>query len=445
MTKLGKQLALGLWIILTGLNAPCGMCGTPAGPNVVVILADDLGCGDTSLYDGWIPTPCLDRMAREGVRFSDFHSNSSVCSPTRVAFLTGRYQQRVGIVDVIVGYRDEHGLEPSEATLPSLMKQAGYQTALFGKWHCGTQARHNPVNHGFDEFVGLLIGGGDYHLHRRWMDGLEIRPQQGYSTHIITEKSLDFIERNRDRPFFLYVSHQAVHNPYQTPADTPENRPEKIPLTGPTARASYQVMLAELDQSVGRILDKLTELEIHENTLVFFFSDNGAVRLGQNKRPFRGGKFSNYEGGHRVPAVAWWPGKISGGWTSDELVVGMDLLPTILDCTGITPPNHRPFDGISIRDHLLAQTDMPDRRVFFGYEPKLGTAMRDGHWKMQTKEDVVELYDLDRDIKETTNVAAQFPKVAASMQAAIDQWKRQVGPQSADSGTTTTSGTPIAK
>ncbi len=195
----------------------------PAGrrPNVIIILADDLGCGDMSLYDGWIKTPRIDQMAREGVRFTDFHSNSSVCSPTRTAFLTGRYQQRVGIVDVIVGTRDKNGLEPSEVTISGLMKNAGYKTAIFGKWHCGTDLRHNPTNHGFDEFVGFLIGGSDYHRHRNWMNGTKVEEQKGYTTHIITERSVDFIERNKDNPFFLYVSHAAVHNPYQTPADTP--------------------------------------------------------------------------------------------------------------------------------------------------------------------------------------------------------------------------------
>lgn len=403
----------------------------PAGrrPNVIVILADDLGCGDMSLYNGWIRTPRIDQMAREGVRFTDFHSNSSVCSPTRVAFLTGRYQQRVGIVDVIVGYRDKHGLEPSEITIPRLMKEAGYSTAIFGKWHCGTDLRHNPTNHGFDEFVGFLIGGSDYHKHRNWMDGTQVKEQEGYSTHVITERSVDFIKRNKDRPFFLYVSHAAVHNPYQTPTDTPENRPEVQQRGREHVRPQYKIMLEELDKGVGRVLDTLKECGLDENTFVFFFSDNGAVHMGANVRPYRGGKFSNYEGGHRVPAVARWPGHIKAGWTSDELTVGMDLLPTIMDIVGIDISGQRKVDGMSMKDHLLSQADLPDRRVFFGYEPKLGTAMRDGHWKMQTKRDVVELYDLSRDIKETKNIADQYPERAKEMMAAIEKWKLEVAPK----------------
>jgi len=398
-------------------------------PNVIIILADDLGCGDMSLYDGWIKTPRIDQMAREGVTFTDFHSNSSVCSPTRVAFMTGRYQQRVGIVDVIVGNRDKEGLEPSEVTISGLMKKAGYKTAIFGKWHCGTDLRHNPTNHGYDEFVGFLTGAGDYHKHSNWMDGTEVKEQKGYSTHIITDRSVDFIERNKDNSFFLYVSHAAVHNPYQTPADTPENRPKDKKQSREQTRARYRIMLEELDKGVGKILDTLREHGLEENTFVFFFSDNGAVNMGANVPPYRGGKFSNYEGGHRVPAVARWPGRIKAGWTTDELTVGMDLLPTIMDIVGIDVPKQRKLDGISIKDHLLNRADLPDRRVFFGYEPKLGTAMRDGHWKMQTKGDVVELYDLSKDIKETTNVGDKYPKRTEEMKAAIEKWKLEVVPE----------------
>lgn len=410
-------------------NDPPQLLPTGRKPNVIIILADDLGCGDTSLYDGWIRTPRIDQMAREGVKFTDFHTNSSVCSPTRIALLTGRYQQRVGIVDVIVGTRDDEGLEPSEVCIADLMKSAGYKTAIFGKWHCGTRLRHNPTHHGFDEYVGFLTGGGDYHVHRRWMDGTEVKEQRGYSTDIITDQAVDFIGRNTDNPFFLYVAHQAVHNPYQRPSDTPDNRSGIRERSREEVRHTYRIMLEELDKSVGRVLDTVRKHGLEEDTLIIFFSDNGAVRIGGNVRPYRGGKFSNYEGGHRVPAVARWPGRIKAGWTSDELIVGMDLLPTIADIIGIDLPKQRRFDGISVKDHLLHQTNMPDRRVFFGYEPKLGTAMRDGHWKMQTKGDVVELYDLSTDIKETTNVADQYPQRTRQMRASIEQWKLEVTPK----------------
>lgn len=412
--------------ISTSDNSDAESPGKADKPNIIIILADDLGSGDISLYDGWIKTPNIDRMAVEGVRFTDFHSNSSVCSPTRAALLTGRYQQRVGIVDVIARHLNTPGLEATELTIPRLLKQNGYRTAIFGKWHLGSELRHNPVNHGFDEFIGFLPGGCDYLVHRNWYDGKEVKEQEGYSTEIITERSVDFIKRNKDKNFFLYIAHQAVHNYYQIPSDPPGTKGSDIPLSGEEARARYKIILKGLDNSVGEIMDVLKELELEKNTFVFFFSDNGDVRMSPQERPYRGGKFSNYEGGHRIPAVAWWPGRIKEGWTSDELTVGMDLLPTIMDIVGIDITNLRRFDGISFKEHLLDQTGLHDRKVFFGYEPKLGTAMRDGQWKMITKGDDVELYDLSKDIKETTNVKDKYPERTKEMKIAIEKWKLEV-------------------
>ena len=425
-------MALSLYTMLMTFQTFAAGASIPVNrPNVIIILADDLGCGDMSLYDGWIKTPRIDQMACQGVKFTDFHSNSSVCSPTRAALLTGRYQQRVGIIDVIARHLDTPGLEPTELTIPRLMKQNGYRTAIFGKWHLGGESRNNPINHGFNEFVGFLPGGCDFHKHRNWMDGTKVKQQEGYSTDIITNRSVDFIKRNKDNPFFLYIAHQAVHNPYQTPTDKIETRSRKELYNTKLNRPRYKIMLEELDKGTGKVLDTVKKLGLDENTFVFFFSDNGDVRVSPNERPYRGSKFSNYEGGHRVPAVVRWPGHIKAGWTSDELIMGMDLLPTIMDIVGIDISKQRKVDGRSIKKHLLNQTDLPDRRVFFGYEPKLGTAMRDGNWKMQTKGDVVELYDLSTDIKETTNIADKHPERTQKMKTAIDKWKLEVNEGSA--------------
>jgi arylsulfatase A-like enzyme len=399
-------------------------------PNIVVILADDLGCCDLSLYNGWVKTPRIEQMAEEGMLFTDFHTNSSVCSPTRAAFLTGRYQQRVGIVDVIVGSREPHsGILPSIPTLPRVFKDNGYVTALFGKWHCGYQDQYNPVHHGFDEFVGFLNGATDYHNHGDWRVGLEKQNVPGYSTHIITDRSIDFIQRNQDNPFFLYVSHAAVHNPYQTAEDTPENRVkgEKPNQINDTNRDKYKWMLRDLDKGVGQILDTLKELDLAKNTLVFFFSDNGAVGMSPREfRRFRGGKFSHYEGGHRVPAVAWWPGRIKAGSRSDALIVGFDLFPTLTDIAGISESNPEKFDGTTFKAHLLEQKDFPDRDIFFGYEPKLGTAMRRGDWKMIVKGEDRQLFNLQLDPQESTDVADQQPEITRSMKQAIDRFKTSV-------------------
>ena len=403
-------------------------------PNIIVILADDVGCGDLSLYDGWVKTPRIDRMAKEGMTFTDFHSNSSVCSPTRTAFLTGRYQQRVGIVDVIVGKNEpETGIPPATPTLSRIFQKSGYATALFGKWHCGYEPKFNPRHLGFDEFVGFLHGGGGYHNPNFWRDGLQPLSLQGYSTDIITDQSLDFMKRHQDKPFFLYVAHQAVHNPYQTRDDTPDTREQgrNQNAVNDVNRPRYKKIVEDLDQSVGRILDTVSELGLSQDTLVFFWSDNGDVRMSPAElRPYRGGKFSHFEGGHRVPAVAWWPGKIKAGAKSDALLAGFDLFPTLTDLAGISKDNPANLDGSNAKDHFLQQKPMAPRDLFFGYEPKLGTAMRRDHWKMIIKGDDLQLYDLKNDLKETNNVAAQNPEIVAPMRRAIDEFKQTVTPGS---------------
>lgn len=418
------------WFLCVATTSACA----DERPNIVVILADDLGCCDLGLYDGWVKTPRIEQMAKQGMLFTDFHTNSSVCSPTRAAFLTGRYQQRVGIVDVIVGSREpESGIDPSTPTLPRVFKDNGYTTALFGKWHCGYQDQYNPVHHGFDEFVGFLNGATDYHTHGAWRDGLKKKDVPGYSTHVITDRSIDFIKRNKSNPFFLYVSHAAVHNPYQTAEDTPDKRikGENPNRLNDKNRAKYKWMLEELDRGVGRILDTLNELDLADNTLVFFCSDNGAVGMSPREfRKFRGGKFSHYEGGHRVPAVAWWPGKIKAGVQSDKLIVGFDLLPTFTDIVGLSNSNPDNLDGASFKAQLLDQADFPDRDIFFGYEPKLGTAMRRGDWKMIVKADNVQLFNLQSDPQETTSVADRHTEVTTAMKQAIDRFKSEVTPGS---------------
>jgi len=402
-------------------------------PNIIVILADDLGMRDMALYDGWVELPRIETMAEQGMTFTDFHTNSSVCSPTRAAFYTGRYQQRVGIADVIVGSREsDSGLPADLPTLGKIFQKNGYATGLFGKWHVGFQDEYNPVHHGFDEFIGLLNGAGDYHVNKNWRNGLEPFTMRGYATDKITEDSVDFIERHKEEPFFLTVSHQTPHNPYQTRADTPENRKEgwRQNRVSDENRPRYIEMLKDLDDSVGAILDQLKASGLADNTLVFFLSDNGDVGMSPVERKLRGTKFGHYEGGHRVPAVAWWPGKIPAGKESDAFLLGFDLFPTFTEIAGFYEDNPVNLDGRSFADHLQEQAPVPDRDIFFGYEPKLGTAMRRGKWKMILKEDNVQLYNLETDLKETTNVVAENPEVTASMRAAIKQFKATVVPGS---------------
>ncbi len=421
------------WLVVIALGILSSVAADgPPRPNVIVIMADDLGYGDTSVYDGWVKTPHLERMAAEGLLFTDFHANSSVCSPTRAAFLTGRYQQRVGIVDVVARHLDTPGLEPTELTLPRLMKKGGYRTALFGKWHLGEAPQHNPIHHGFDEFRGYLRGYVDYHTHdRSWHDGAETKDQPGYTTHIITKNAVRFIEENRSRSFFLFVAHEAVHLPFQTPDDTPDKR-KPIPKDQLWSRArirpKYKVMLEVMDEGIGEILDAVKRTGLAERTFVFFCSDNGAIGAGSN-RPLRGGKFSHYEGGHRVPAIAWWPGRIRPDSKTAALTMGTDLLPTIAELASVEVPRDRTLDGKSLVGLLLKEAEFPMRKLFFGYEPKLGTAMRDGKWKMIVKGGRAELYDLEQDIGERENLIEKRPERARSMREAIDAWKRATAPR----------------
>lgn len=421
----GVSLLLGLLMP----SVPLVAANLEPKPNIIVIMADDLGYGDTSVYDGWVKTPNLERMAAEGMTFTDFHTNSSVCSPTRAGFLTGRYQQRVGIVDVVARHLDTPGLDPSELTMPRLFKQGGYRTALFGKWHLGREQQFNPIHHGFDEFRGYLDGAIDYHKHNNsWHNGLVKEDQPGYTTHLITNNAVQFIQGNHENPFFLFVAHEAVHLPFQTPDDTPENRkpiPKSQQWSRDRIRPKYKIMLEEMDKGVGEILDAVYDAELAARTLIFFLSDNGAISAGSNK-PFRGGKFSHYEGGHRVPAIAWWPGKIKAESKADDLAMGMDLLPTFMDLASIPIPSSRKLDGISIRGLLFGEHGLPQRQVFFGYEPKLGTALRDGSWKLILKEGKSQLYNLRDDIGERNDLVEVHPERAKKMTAAIEAWKADV-------------------
>ena len=302
-----RRLAAGAALAASTIVAACGSGTEPAigdrpavparpRPNIVVIMADDLGYGDLSSYDGWIETPALDALAAEGLRLTDFHSSGAVCSPTRAGLLTGRYQQRAGIPNVIYANPDwnrHHGLQPRETTIAERMQAEGYATGIVGKWHLGYRVETNPLRHGFDVFRGYVSGNVDYFSHvdgfgnHDWWDGETNREEPGYVTHLINEHAVAFIEEQAatDAPFFLYVAHEAPHFPYQGPDDAafrvvgeriPETRePEQV-------RRAYREMVEEMDTGIGAILDTLRRLGLAERTFVFFLSDNGATPAGSN-------------------------------------------------------------------------------------------------------------------------------------------------------------------
>lgn len=420
-------------------------------PNLIVIMTDDMGYADLSCYgNDRYRTPHLDALAKEGLRLTDFHSNAPVCSPTRAALLTGRYQQRSGIDDVVFadparGHRETHGLDPAEATFASLLQQAGYRTAVLGKWHLGYARRFNPVHHGFDEFRGFVSGNIDFHSHVDqagffdWWHDLELTEEPGYVTHLINRHALRFIEENRDRPFCLYLAHLAPHYPYQGPGDPPmrtAGKPrgrEQYP-PGHVARA-YRELVEAVDDGVGELVALLRKLGLDRNTLIVFCSDNGANRNGNNG-PLAGFKGSLWEGGHRVPGIAWWPGRIAPG-TSDQTALTMDLMPTLLDLAGVEPPEGRKLDGVSLAPLLLEGKPLPERTLFWGFRNQY--AVRQGPWKLMVrpagpargataKEPTARasLFHLGDDLGERHDLATQHPDRVEQMLAALAAWKDDV-------------------
>jgi len=402
-------------------------------------MADDLGYGDISPYDGWIETPALERMTAEGMRLTDYHSSGNVCSPTRAGLMTGRYQQRAGIPGVVVADPKqkvhEHGLQDRELTLPEVLKQHGYFTAIYGKWHLGYERKYNPVRHGFDEFVGYVSGNIDFISHYDqagnfdWWHNDKPSDEAGYTTHLIDRHAKAFIRKHTDEPFFLYLPHEAPHYPFQRP-DDPGRRSEgqgnraDEKLDKEQVRERYKVMVQEMDRSIGEILDLLDELNLSERTLVIFVSDNGAAGKYGDNSPLRGAKGSNWEGGHRVPGIFRWTGKIEAGSERAQLAISLDLMPTILAAAKIESPSDRPLDGVDLLPQLLGQKLNKARKLYWN-----GHAMRDASWKLMEGGkgvDGAQLYNLADDLGESTDVSSQHPERVAEMRAALKAWREDV-------------------
>ena len=409
-------------------------------PNIVLIMADDLGYGDLSCYGSTLcDTPQLDRLATRGMRFTDFHSSGTVCSPTRAGLLTGRYQQRAGIDGVV--YADpqknrHHGLQKNEITLAQSMQAAGYRTGMFGKWHLGYQRQYNPTFRGFQQFVGYVSGNVDYFAHLDgtgvfdWWHNVNLnREEQGYVTHLITDHAVDFIRQQKDAPFFVYIAHEAVHYPYQGPDDKPMRKEGVGDIKSAKRKDianAYREMNTEMDRGIGKIISVLSELKLTGKTFIFFLSDNGANNKGSNGK-LRGFKGSVWEGGHRVPAIACWPGHITAGSVCDETIISIDLMPTILDLARATVPADHQLDGMSLLPLLVGQQKLKPRLIFWDYNGR--SAVRQGPWKLvvnQNRKSSVELFHLKDDLSESQNLAGKQPKRVHEMQAAFTAWKKDV-------------------
>ncbi len=392
-------------------------------PNILLILADDHGYGDISAHNGpSIQTPNIDRIAAGGTRFTQFYANSSVCSPSRAALMTGCYPDRVGVPGVIRTHAENSwGYFRQDAiTLPSALKQKAYRTALIGKWHLGLEPENHPCKRGFDHFRGFLGDMmDDYYTHLRhdinyMRHGFETVDPRGHATDIFTEWSMEFIRSQAQSadPFFLYLAYNAPHTPIQPPDDWVRRVREREPDISPQ-RAKYIALVEHMDAGIGQLLDTLIETDQFANTLVIYTSDNGGdMRVGAHNGPLRGQKGDMYEGGIQVPTCAMWPGHIPEGHITDQVSVLMDIFPTVCEVVGI--PLTYQIDGRSIWQTLQGeQQDLSERALYWlrreGGGQFLGQAqhaVRQGDIKLLHNRpfEQLELYDLSSDPLETTNL-----------------------------------------
>jgi arylsulfatase A-like enzyme len=413
-------------------------------PNIVIILADDLGYGDLGCCGARdMRTPHLDGLVASGMRFTNFYANSCVCSPTRAALLTGRYPDLVGVPGVIRTHpEDSWGyLSPSAVLLPKLLKDAGYRTGIVGKWHLGLETPNLPNERGFEHFHGFLGDMmDDYLTHRRHgknylrLNDREIDPK-GHATDLFTAWACDFIKHKADRPFFLYLAYNAPHAPIQPLPEWLEKVQKRQPGID-AKRAKLVALIEHLDDGVGKVLAALKEAGADQNTLIIFTSDNGGqLDLGANNGPLRGSKGSMYEGGLKEPMAAAWPGRIKAGSQSERIFLTMDIFPTVLEAAGVAA--RQEIDGVSFLPTLLGKDEsVAERTLFFvrregglAYGGKAIDAVRKGDWKLLQNSPFGprELYNLRTDPQEKTNVFAQEPKKVQELSAAMRAHLQRAG------------------
>ncbi len=399
-----------------------------APPNIIVIVADDLGYADVLFnpqHAGQVATPHLDALASQAVVCRQGYVSGNVCSPTRAGLMTGRYQQRLGLY---TGGEAGSGLPMSETIFPQFLKPAGYVTGQFGKWHLGPTLEWSPAHRGFDEVFGFLgRGAHDYFKLDDPEDpiyrGTTPVQESGYLTDRLGEETCDFIARHKDKPFFAYLAFNAVHAPLQAPADEVAKFD-----TGNESRNTLLAMGKRLDDAVGAIVGTLKKEAVWENTLLFFISDNGGP-LAQTavNTPLRGGKHQDYEGGIRVPFLVSWPAQFKPG-VSDAVVSALDILPTALAAAGIRAPDDKPFDGINLIPILSGAAPAPARDLFWCNSGDGWWAVRSGDWKLVAERGRIGLFDLSKDISESNDLATAKPDQVAKLTALHDAWLAEMAP-----------------
>ncbi len=427
-------------------------------PNFIIFLTDDQGYGDLSCMGATdFRTPNLDQMAAGGVRFTNWYSNSPVCSPSRAALLTGRYPGNAGVRSILAGHRTATGLPTEVPTIANALQDLGYYTAMSGKWHLGLAEGSRPENHGFDDWFGFMAGCIDFYshifywqmnrdgraqLHDLWENGIEIYRDGEYFTELITEYTIKYVRRaiEQNKPFFLYVPYNAPHYPMHAPAKYIERFPNLS-----WDRQIMAAMLSAVDDSVGEILNELERQGILDNTFTYFQSDNGPSReirnwLDGTPDPYYGGsagklkghKFSLYEGGIRSPGIMSWPDRITAGQVVDQPGAAMDVFPTFLSAAG-GDPNDYQLDGKNVMPMLTEGRPSPHDAIF--WEMSQQTAVRRGKWKLVLNgqlvegaptEDDVHLADLETDMGETDNRKDQHPELTAELTQLAQTWRQGI-------------------
>ena len=438
--KFVQRLALGTTLLSGGVRSDAitkpvqrsfGVKETR--PNIVFILADDLGWGDLSCYGRPdYRTPNIDLLALQGTKFSDAYSASAVCTPTRCGYITGRYPARfrIGLEEPLITTNSNVGLEPNHQTVASLLKQSGYDTALIGKWHLGFRPEWGPNAHGFDEFFGILAGAGDYFLHKNGLgkpdlyENLTPVDRNGYLTDLLTERAVNYVKKPRSAPFFLSLHYTAPHWPWQSPKGGEpihftDKAPEPATMSAGGSLQLYAQMMKSLDDGVGRVMQSIRAAGIDRKTLVIFTSDNGGERFSY-LWPFSGRKGDLLEGGIRVPAIVRWPGVVPANRITQQMAITMDWTATIVASAKTDVSAGHSFDGIDLLPVIKGISRVVDRTFFWRIYAQ--DAVRDGKWKYVRNGEVRRLFDLSLDQREQADFSRKHPEVLQRLMKEFDKW-----------------------
>lgn len=438
----GLIIFIALFCTIVGASEEPGLPVSDARPNVIFIMADDLGYADLGVYGGRnASTPNLDALAQSGIRFTNAYAGASVCSPSRLALITGRYPGRfeAGLEEPIAT-RTDVGLDPQEVTLPRIFQDAGYNTVLVGKWHLGEAPLFSPIKSGYDYFYGIHSGGTDYFQHQFTLFGKEmghlyegenIVEASGYLTHLFTQAAIAQLRdaQQAQRPLFLSLHHTSPHWPWEGPADHDMATPSSPQHFDGGSLQTYKAMVEDLDDAVGQVMSALQELGMADNTIVVFASDNGGERFSDNW-PFIGEKTELLEGGIRIPMIINWPMHLRTGEQSEQVISLVDMLPTLASIADVSLPEGLALDGLDLSGAVLGETPNIARDLHFRHKANEQKAIRRGDWKYLSIRGNEFLFNLKVDERERANLIQLYPEIAAELRTTYLNWEKTMLPYS---------------